>query len=490
MSAVTSRMPDDRAFQRQLAARNRRGGIGQGFFLSAILVGLLVLVILLMSIINNVFGYVAVKESIHPDTLVAEGQTLESLDAAGLADILEQNLSKGKLQAMFLTYVTGTDVDRAALGSETLTVLLPNVPMSEEIGAKKFADLTPDELTNLIAQQAGEGVLLHEVYTQVVGREVLQSWSLIESIFNRGGIQKEIADRAQGVGLSPTLSSSEVDKIKAEYAAVDLEFVSWLNSDFFTNSISNVPADSGIRPALVGSLWILGIAILFAGPMGVGAAIYLEEYAKDSRFGNGRIVRFFNQFIEINIRNLAGVPSIIYGLLGLAIFANLLQALTSGQVFGVNGGNGRTVLTAGLTLGLLILPVIIINAQEAIRAVPNSIREASFGLGATKWQTISRQVIPAAIPGIMTGIILSLSRAIGETAPLVVVGAAVFLSQDPNGPFKAFTTLPIQVYNWASQPDDQFRNAASAAIIVLLALLLLLNATAIIVRQRFSRRLI
>ncbi|MBZ0288033.1 MAG: phosphate ABC transporter permease PstA, partial [Anaerolineae bacterium] len=223
--------------------------------------------------------------------------------------------------------------------------------------------------------------------------------------------------------------------------------------------------------------------------IGIGAAIYLEEYAKDPRIISNRYLVWFNQFVETNIRNLAGVPSIIYGLLGLAIFARLLEFFTSGQAFpGVQANaNGRTIVSAGLTLGLLILPVIIINAQEAIRAVPSSIREASYGLGGTRWQTISRQVLPAAIPGIMTGIILSLSRAIGETAPLVVIGAAVSLSRDPVL-FGAFTTLPIQIYNMASQPNAQFQNAASAAILILLALLLVLNATAIIIRQRFSRR--
>jgi phosphate transport system permease protein len=242
---------------------------------------------------------------------------------------------------------------------------------------------------------------------------------------------------------------------------------------------------------LIGSVLILIIAMTFSVPVGVGASVYLEEYAKDTRLAQSTVVKWFNQFIETNIRNLAGVPSIIYGLLGLAIFARLLEPITSGKLFlgDAGGPNGRTILSAGLTLGVLILPVIIINAQEAVRAVPSSVREASYGLGATKWQTVSRQVLPAAVPGIMTGIILSLSRAIGETAPLIVIGAAVFLSKDPNSLFAPFTTLPITIYNWASQPQAQFQNAASAAIIVLLVLLLALNATAIIIRPRFSRRL-
>jgi phosphate transport system permease protein len=204
--------------------------------------------------------------------------------------------------------------------------------------------------------------------------------------------------------------------------------------------------------------------------VGVGAAIYLEEYAVKNRF---------NQLIETNVRNLAGVPSIIYGLLGLAIFVRALSGVTG----------GRTLLSAGLTMGLLILPVIIINAQEAIRAVPSSIREASYGLGATKWQTIWNQVLPAALPGVLTGTILAMSRAIGETAPLIVIGASTYIVFDPNGPLSKFTALPIQIYQWTARPQDQYRDIAAAAIIVLLVLLLLLNAAAIILRGRFRKSL-
>jgi phosphate transport system permease protein len=197
--------------------------------------------------------------------------------------------------------------------------------------------------------------------------------------------------------------------------------------------------------------------------------------------------------IQTNINNLAGVPSIIYGILGLAIFVRVLEPLTSGSAFGAiqdtTTANGRTILSAGLTLGLLILPLIIINAQEAIRAVPSSLRQASYGLGATKWQTIWYHVLPNALPGILTGTILAMSRAIGETAPLVVVGASTFITVDPSGPFSKFTTLPIQIYQWTSRPQDQFRNIAAAAIVVLLLLLLTLNATAVLLRNRYSRRL-
>jgi phosphate transport system permease protein len=237
-----------------------------------------------------------------------------------------------------------------------------------------------------------------------------------------------------------------------------------------------------VRTAILGSLWTIAITIGFAFPLGVGAAIYLEEYATDNRL---------NRIIQTNINNLAGVPSIIYGMLGLAVFVRLLGSLTSGQVFGLvdpTTANGRTILSAGLTLGLLILPLLIINAQEAIKAVPGSLRQASFGLGATRWQTIWHHVLPNAMPGILTGTILAMSRAIGETAPLVVVGASTFITVDPSGPFSKFTTLPIQIYQWTARPQDEFRNIAAAAILVLLALLLTLNATAVLLRNRYSRR--
>jgi phosphate transport system permease protein len=231
-------------------------------------------------------------------------------------------------------------------------------------------------------------------------------------------------------------------------------------------------------------LWTVAITILFAFPIGVGAAIYLEEYASDN---------WLNRLLQTNINNLAAVPSIIYGILGLAVFVRALEPITSGSIFGAisdpTTANGRTILSAGLTLGLLILPLIIINAREAIRAVPNSLRRASYGLGATRWQTVWHHVLPNAISGILTGTILAISRALGETAPLVVVGASTFITFDPEGPFSKFTTLPIQIYQWTARPQAEFRNIAAAAILVLLVLLIALNAAAVLLRNRTKRRL-
>ncbi len=280
-------------------------------------------------------------------------------------------------------------------------------------------------------------------------------------------------------------SLTQADEIRAtmaqDHPGAELDFVSWLTTDFVTRPQTSEPLTAGVRTAILGSLWTILFTILLAFPIGVGAAIYLEEYATQN---------WFNRIIQTNINNLAGVPSIVYGILGLAIFVRALEAFTSGEMFGIvnlTSANGRTVLSAGLTLGLLVLPIIIINAQEAIRAVPRSLRNASYGVGATKWQTVWSHVLPNAMPGILTGTILAVSRAIGETAPLVVVGASTAISFDPSSPFSKFTTLPIQIYQWTSRPQDEFRSLAAASILVLLVLLLSLNASAVLLRNRFSR---
>jgi len=299
------------------------------------------------------------------------------------------------------------------------------------------------------------------VMERVVDPEIVQTWSLFASLFNRANVEAESV---------------------AKHPDAEVRFVSWLHPDFIVNPQSADPERAGVRTAIFGSLWTILITVLFAFPLGVGAAIYLEEYAVDSQI---------NRLIQTNINNLAGVPSIIYGMLGLAVFVRMLEPLTSGKLLGLvdpTTANGRTILSAGLTLGLLILPLIIINAREAIKAVPSSLRQASFGLGATKWQTVWAHVLPNAMPGILTGTILAISRAIGETAPLVVVGASTFITVDPTGPFSKFTTLPIQIYQWTSRPQDEFRNIAAAAILVLLILLLTLNASAVLLRNRFSKR--
>lgn len=240
----------------------------------------------------------------------------------------------------------------------------------------------------------------------------------------------------------------------------------FIDIDFITNFASRIPENAGIKAALVGSLWLMSVVAPVSIILGVSTALYLEEYAKQNKL---------NDFIRINISNLAGVPSIVFGLLGLTIFVRLF-------------GFEKSILAAGLTMSLLILPVIIVAAQEAIRAVPNEQREASYGMGATKWQTIVRVVLPAAIPGILTGSILALSRAIGETAPLVVIGIPVILQFLPTGYLDTFTALPMQIFDWAKRPQEAFQYVASAGIIVLMVFLLTMNSIAIFIRNKFQKR--
>ncbi|WP_254409229.1 phosphate ABC transporter permease PstA [Streptomyces sp. AC495_CC817] len=227
------------------------------------------------------------------------------------------------------------------------------------------------------------------------------------------------------------------------------------------------PENAGAQSAIFGTLWVISFTALFCLPTGIMAAIYLEEYADQDRW--------YNRLIEVNIQNLAAVPSIIYGILGLGLLARQFAL-------------GTTVLTAALTLSLLVLPVVIISSREAIRAVPRSIRQASLALGATQWQTIWRQVLPAAVPGMATGAILALSRAIGEAAPVIMLGAVTFVMFNPEGLQSSYTVLPVQIYNWISQSREEFHHLAAAAIILLLAILLLMNAVAIWLRNRYSRR--
>jgi len=241
-----------------------------------------------------------------------------------------------------------------------------------------------------------------------------------------------------------------------------------LDTQFLTSSPSRIPAKAGILPALVGTLWVTIFVALITLPIGIGAAIYLEEYT-----GRGRIARL----LKINISNLAGVPSIVYGIFGLAIFVRGLDL-------------GRTVFAASLTLSLLILPVVIISSAEALKAVPPSQREAAYALGATRWQVIRRALLPAAAPGILTGIVLAVARAVGETAPLILIGAVTFVTFVPTNPFEdKYTVLPIQIFNWANRPQEAFLEISAAAILVLIALMLLLNGAAIYLRARLSRGL-
>jgi phosphate transport system permease protein len=245
--------------------------------------------------------------------------------------------------------------------------------------------------------------------------------------------------------------------------------------DFLTSDLSSNPADAGVAQGLIGTALLVMIVALAAFPVGIMTAIFLEEYSADNRLA---------RFIDINIRNLAGVPSVVYGILGLTVFVALFAAL--------GDGNGKTVITGGLTLAVLILPLVIITSAEAIRAVPTTLREAGFGLGASRWQVVRKLILPAAAPGILTGTVLALSRAIGETAPLILVGAVLgsFSTAGTVGDVLTgpYTALPTIIFDWARKPQDEFRALTSAAIIVLLAVTIAANALAIILRNRYEKK--
>ncbi len=240
----------------------------------------------------------------------------------------------------------------------------------------------------------------------------------------------------------------------------------WLSWHFITDYASRRSAEAGIRAALLGTVWLMVLTAALTVPVGIGAAIYLEEYAPKN---------WLTRLIEINISNLAGVPSIVYGLLGLALFVQWMDL-------------GRSLLAAALTLSLLVLPIVILASREAIRAVPGTHREAAFALGATQWEVVKGVVMPSALPGMLTGVILAMSRAIGEAAPILAISALVFVSFDPTSPLDRFTVLPIQIFNWVARPQGDFRGLAAAGIIVLLIILLSMNSIAIFLRNRYQTR--
>jgi phosphate transport system permease protein len=242
----------------------------------------------------------------------------------------------------------------------------------------------------------------------------------------------------------------------------------WIDLDFIMNKLSTIPERAGIMGAIMGTFWLMLVVAPVTMILGVGTAIYLEEYAKKGRL---------QSFIQTNISNLAGVPSVVFGILGLTVFVRTL-------------GLGSVVLAGGLTMALLVLPVVVVASQEAIRAVPQFLREASYGMGATKWQTVKNVVLPASIPGILTGLILALSRAIGETAPLVVIGIPALLIPLPDGIFDKFTILPVQIYYWTTDSAlvAEYANLAAATIVVLLIVLFAMNSIAIIIRNKFQKR--
>lgn len=408
----------DSPFNPNIPKRHRIGKTWLLIFQLSTLVGILALSALLYNIINDSFGLAAFNAKVEPSSLT-DGRPLTDLSEEELISIIQENTTSNRLRTIEKN--------------------------------KPLAEMDKDELIQVVTDE-------------IVKPSAVKTWTLIETLFRKDLIQQEL------------------EEIRVKNPNAYTEFRSWVSSKFITSTQNANPLIAGISTAILGSLLTIIITMLFSIPIGVGAAIYLEEYANPDQW--------INKVIQTNINNLAAVPSIIYGMLGLTIFVRGLAPLTSGAFFGLgdpNALNGRTIVSGGLTLGILVLPLVIINAQEAIRAVPSSLRQASYGLGATKWQTIKSHVLPNSIPGILTGTILAVSRAFGETAPLIVVGVSTYITVNPSSIFSQFTTLPAQIYQWTARPQDVWRSLAAGAIIVLLVLLLALNATAILLRNKYSR---
>lgn len=445
-----------------LSRRTRRARAFQFTCLAMLTIAVIALATLLYTIISDSFGLVAVVNENEPEDIVAalghdpDTTSLGDLSHDELVGLLEANVSSG----------VGRRLEREKRFYEDRLVFEPRASWDALCGS---SDATP----GCTSGTRSKDDVYRLVQERVVVPDVIASYELLPSVFNPGAFETEV------------LTAFETTPQRfGEYTAdqVTFEWRAWFNPGFLVTPSNSVPEVAGIRTAMLGSAWLVLITVVFAVPVGVGAAIYMVEFAKPSRI---------NDLIQTNINNLAGVPSIIYGMLGLAILVRVLEPFTSGAIFtsGVApSDNGGTIISAGITLGLLTLPVVIISSQEALKAVPDSLRHAGLGLGATKWQTVRSQVLPVALPGILTGTILAVARAIGETAPLILVGSASFLTADPTGPFSKFTALPIQIFNWTSFPQEEFRNIAAAAIIALLLLLLTLNAAAVILRNRYSRK--
>ena len=451
--------PTKEEYDKLLDRKTRRGFIVSSLFLLALLLAVLALVTLVFTIVNDSFGLVAIVNQQQPEDIVAS--LGHDPATTSLADLSYDELV-GLLQTGVSNNV-GRRLEREQRFYEDHLVF-----ESEETWAEICTSDEPP--TGCDAPPRDHAGLLQLVEERIVQPDIIETAELVPSLLDPEAFEARVEQ---------TFIDNPQKYPDYTFEQVEFQWRAWLNKTFIVTPASGTPETAGIRTAILGTLWIVVITVLFAVPVGVGAAVYLEEFAKPSRF---------NDFIQTNINNLAGVPSIIYGILGLAVIVRLFEPFTSGRIFGTDNVNGRTVISAGITMGLLTLPVVIISTQEALRAVPNSLRQAGMGLGATKWQTVRSQILPVSIPGIMTGTILAVARAIGETAPLILVGAASFITSDPTGPFSKYTALPIQIFQWTSLPQVEWRHLAAAASLFLLLMLLILNAGAVILRNRYSRR--
>lgn len=457
---ISELFPEDDDYRGLLDRRSRKARVFQMLALLALITAVLALTTLIYTIVNDSFGLVATVNLNEPEDIVADlgydpaTTSLADLSYDEMVGLLEASVTSG----------VGRRLEREQRFYEDRLVFESDSKWIEICSSSEPPSgcaLGPRNAANVLAL----------VQERVIVPDIIAAYELVPSLLDPEGFEEEVA---------AGFASGRFGDYTADQAAI--EWRAWFSWTFVTSPSSAIPEVAGIRTAILGSMWLVLITVAFAVPVGVGAAIYLVEFAKPSRL---------NDLIQTNINNLAGVPSIIYGMLGLAVFVRLLEPLTSGSIFfsgPAPAENGRTILSAGITLGLLTLPVVIISAQEALKSVPNSLRAAGMALGATKWQTVRSQILPVALPGILTGTILAIARAIGETAPLILVGAASFITADPTGPFSKFTALPIQIFQWTSFPQVEFQKLAAAASIALLLLLLALNAAAVILRNRYSRR--
>ncbi|MEN8041207.1 MAG: phosphate ABC transporter permease PstA [Actinomycetota bacterium] len=452
--------PTGEEYLELLGKRTRRARIVHMALMSAMIVAVLALMSLLYTIINDSFGLVAQVNQNEPENVVASmGHDpaevgLSDLSKDELVEVLEAGISNN----------VGRRLEREQRFYDDRLVFESQAKW-DEVCARE------EPPSGCSSNGRGHANVLLLVEERIIAPDIVATATLSASIRDPRAFEDEV--ERSFIDNPDRYGDYTFDQVRFDWRA-------WFSWKFITSPSSSTPEIAGISTAILGSLWLVLITVSFAVPVGVGAAIYLEEFAKPTRI---------NDFIQTNINNLAGVPSIIYGMLGLAIFVRVFEPITSGAVFGDYAPNGRTVLSAGLTLGALTLPVVIIASQEAIRAVPNSLRQAGMGLGATRWQTVRAHVLPLAMPGILTGTILAIARAIGETAPLILVGAAGFITTSPSGPFSQFTALPIQIFQWTALPQEEWQHLAAAASVALLLLLLMLNTGAVLLRNKYARRM-
>lgn len=504
---LSSETRQDRGFFKRLKSRKRVGSVFQSLTFLSVLVGLLALGALLVNVLSNgrlieaMHAFVqtqqvtlslrAVTQGADVTTYIQVAKTLYDKKSAQPPDRRRYALDTGDVLIAFL----GTPLSRsgdlwrrmqAASDQQLGAAELRWIPRLKRLFGKLSSQRGEDgrfvQVGEILPGSPAErsGLQAGDIIRAVGGRTVERSSQVFEEI---------LLEKLNDPSLAPVSllverhGNTQTYALQAVATTTDRYNRNLLGSlwYFLSNFDSRYPEIAGMASAVFGSLYIILLTALFSFPIGIGAAIYLEEYAAKGRLSN---------FISVNIANLAGVPSVVYGIIGLEIFARGAILSDVAALFGFPEfqGLGRSILAGSLTLTLLVLPIVIINAREALKAVPHSMREAAYGLGASRWQVVRHHVLPYALPGVFTGVILAMSRAIGESAPLLLLGAFLYVPFVPDSVFDVFTVMPLQIFSWTNQPQDGYPNLAAAAILVLLGAMLLLNAVAIVLRNRFQMR--